>query len=89
MTLKLYRYHEDFGRMGYLSGTFVADDKDVAKVFDDSVYLGEVLGKHSDINAYIDDKTLTILTDDQDFIRKFLMYQCGSGHNPVAAFLEQ
>jgi hypothetical protein len=89
MTLKLYRYHEDFGRMGYLSGTFVADDADVEKALGQSVYLGEVLGKHSDISATIVDETLTVLTDDQDFIKKFHKFQCDSGQNPVAALLDQ
>ena len=87
MTLKLYSYGEDFGRMGYVSGTFVADDLDVQKVMGKDVYLGEVLGKHSNISATIDDETLTVLTDDQDFIKKFAEFQCDSGHNPVATWL--
>ena len=33
-------------------------------------YLGEVLGKHSEVVATLDDKTLTVLTDDTEFARK-------------------
>ena len=89
MTLKLYNYGEDFERMGYLQGIFVADDADVLKVMHKEVYLGEVLGKHSSIEASVNEETLTVLTDDQDFIKKFQEFRCHSGTNPVATWLDE
>ena len=67
----IYEFDIDYGRMGDLKGVFVADQDEVAEMLGRTVYLGEVLGKHSDVSVAITDETLTVKTDDQDFIRKF------------------
>lgn len=67
---KLYRYSESFGRMGSLDGTFVAEEDQMAKLMGRTVYLGEVLGKHSEITTTLSKKNLKVLTEDQDFITK-------------------
>ena len=75
--------------MGCLSGIFVAQDTDVEKIMGTEVCLEEVLGKHSDITATIDEKSLKVLTDDRNFINKFLKFKCTSGTNPVATWLDE
>lgn len=87
--LKVYKYSQYFGRMGGLSGVFVADDTDVDKVRGKRVYLGEVLGKHSEVSATVDDKTLTAVSEDPAIIAFFGEHLDGGvGTNPVAAYLD-
>jgi len=62
---KVYRYNEYFGRMGRLESVFVATDEDVEELREcGEIYLGEVLGKHSEIWALVNDSTLRELTAD-------------------------
>ena len=72
--LKLYKYYEEFGRMGDLQGVFVSTDAELLSKKGKTAYFGEVLGKHSDI--YSDEwfENLFFLTDDQDFINKSIEY---------------
>lgn len=62
----LYKTRVDFGRMGEIEGVYVATDRQVAVCEGMTVYLGEVLGKHSEIYYdYSPDEPMTeILTDD-------------------------
>ena len=83
--LKLYKFELDYGRMGDLSGIFVADDKDIVESRGKCVNFGEALGKHSEV--YIEDFSpetcLTELTSDIEFINKFLDFECEVGYNPL------
>lgn len=82
--LKLYSYDENFGRMGELNGVFVSTDEELESNKGKAAYFGEVLGKHSDIftDEWFD--YLTLLTDDQDFIKKAIRYGlASSGFNPL------
>lgn len=82
---KLYRWHWDCGRMGSLEGVFVADEEDVRAAYGRRVYFGKVLGKHSDVHGTLEESEFTILTDDQDFIAKALMYGVAhSGYDPLS-----
>lgn len=69
---KLYKYSESFGRMGHLEGIFVATEEQVAEMMDRGACLdfGEALGKHSEVTGTVNEKTVTVVTDDQDFIAK-------------------
>ena len=76
---KLFKFYENCGRMGDLSGIFIAEQEDVDKLLGKEIWLGEVLGKHSGISVTIDADSITALTDDQDFIEKFEEFGCASG----------
>lgn len=78
----LYRFYADFGRMGELEGLFVTTDEQVQKIIGKEIYFGEVLGKHSDVIATMQEKMFTKLTDDEKFISKFIKLGCESGMNP-------
>jgi hypothetical protein len=70
--------------MGDVQGVFVADSTEVNKAIGDYLVFGEILGKHSDIMGTLEEKDLTILTEDQDFISKFEQFlPRGSGYNPL------
>jgi hypothetical protein len=69
---KIYRYAQDFGRMGGLECVFVAEEELADRMLArGGVGLGEVLGKHSDIAARFDDKTFSTLTDDPAIVTFF------------------
>ena len=81
---KLYKFSVNCGRMGTLSGVFVAEEEKVQTIMGEKAYFGEVLGKHSDITVKIDDTVLTVLTDDHEFIKKAEEYKLVPiGHNPL------
>lgn len=83
MAKKLYKFYGNCGRMGDLSGLFVAEEAEIKSSIGKTVYFGEVLGKHSDISLCLSEDDYTELTDDLDFITKFEAFGCQSGHNPL------
>lgn len=48
---KLWKFHWDCGRMGDVEGLFVWPEEEAEASIGSEVYLGEVLGKHSDISG--------------------------------------
>lgn len=57
--MKMYRYDQDYGRMGSLSGVFLADEKDLAWFMGAEVWADDVLGKHSEVPISFDESTVT------------------------------
>lgn len=85
MAEKLYRFHWDCGRMGDVTGIFVADEAKVVEAIGKCVYFGEILGKHSEVQGTLTSDDLTVLTGDADFIAKAKAYGLvPSGYNPLA-----
>lgn len=79
---KLLRFHAGFGRMGSLEGLFVSTEEDFNKLLGKRIHFGEVLGKHSDISLRMDAGNFSVLTEDQDFIKKFEEFGLATGTNP-------
>lgn len=79
----LYRFSENYGRMGHLSGVFVADDSDVAHAIGKEVYFGEVLGKHSSISCLLTPENLKLITEDANVVEVIEKHSLWSGHNPL------
>jgi len=70
-TKLLVKYQEDYGRMGDLDELFICTADELAALKEvKEVYWSEKLGKHSEGSYTFDDTTLTVLTDDQQFIQK-------------------
>lgn len=72
--------------MGDLDGIFIAEESEVKKAIGAEIYFGEVLGKHSEIFGTLDPEDLTVKTDDQEFIAKFIEIMGDgtiSGYNPL------
>lgn len=85
--LKLYELHWDCGRSGAVDGLFVADDKEVKAAIGKTVYFGEILGKHSEVDGTLTAEDLTIKSEDQAFIEKLVEIignSTISGYNPLA-----
>ena len=82
----LVRFYWDCGRQGDLEGLFVTTRAELEKTYDRNVYFGEVLGKHSEVYGVVEENDYTIVTDDQDFMKKFVEYVGSgtvSGYNPM------
>lgn len=89
MSLAIYEFHWDCGRMGDVESVFIADKDEVAKVIGKEIYFGEILGKHSEIYGTLDEGDLTIKSEDQDFIQKCIeVFGMGtiSGYNPLSYY---
>jgi hypothetical protein len=78
----LYRFECSF-RGGTLSGIFVEKPSVVDNAIGERIYLGEVLGKHSEVVLELEESHFELLTDDQDFISQFEDLNCATGYNPI------
>lgn len=84
----IYRFYWDCGRMGDVSGVFVATDKQVKDIQGKHIYFGEILGKHSEVYGDISDKDITLLTDDKTAVEVVDKYDLSNGYNPFE-YLEE
>jgi hypothetical protein len=82
-SLAVYKYYRDFGRMGSVDGSFVAKKDDIKEAFGSSVYLGEALGKHSDVSHVLERGDVEMITDDPTVISLYNHYRLESGYNPL------
>lgn len=81
--LKLYKFYKSFGRMGELEGLFSATPSDIAFLDGKALDFGEALGKHSEIYFPFEMDQIEVVSEDQDFIRKFNeLLPNGVGTNP-------
>lgn len=78
--------------MGDVSGVFIADKSSIEKAWNQYVYLGEVLGKHSEICGNIEPHHLEIKSEDPHIIETLLEIFPGghiAGINPIDYLEEQ
>lgn len=83
---KIYNFHWDCGRQGDVVSLFIANEKDVEAAMGKNIEFGEILGKHSDVSGTLEERDISVRTDDQDFIKKFeeiMGTGTISGHNPL------
>lgn len=59
--MKMYRYNQDFGRMGHLSGIFLADAEDLGWFMGAEIWVDEALGKHSEVQVCFNMNTIELL----------------------------
>jgi len=85
----VFKYSENFGRMGVLEGVFVAGLDEVTSAYGCEAYLGEVLGKHSEISASINSDTVKLVSDDQAIVALIKTHGLESGVNPVASLSDE
>lgn len=88
-TRGIYRYAEDFGRMGHLTGVFIADHTEVEAAMGKDACLGEVLGKHSDVTAEISEETVKLVTADPAMVEMFATLGLSTGMNPIATLEDE
>ena len=86
----LVRFEIDYGRHGSIEGLFVTTKEWMEALTGETIYFGEILGKHSEvcIDNFDWKEYCTVLTDDQDKIN-FLTDLLGwhiSGYDPSDYF---
>ncbi len=79
----LYKFYEDFGRMGDMEGLFVADSKDVEKAIGKIVFYDEPLGKHSEILITVRTEILELITTDSKVIKIVEEYNLEQGYDII------
>lgn len=73
-------------------GVFIATDVEVEKLLGETLYLGECLGKHSDVEWTVEEGEINLVTDNPQYLEETLkVFGTRSiwGLNPVEAFKEQ
>jgi hypothetical protein len=86
------QFYWDCGRMGEVDGLFVTTKEALEAAYGKEVYFGEILGKHSEVYGTFNESDITILTEDQDFITKFIEIMGDdeiSGYNPLSYLNEE
>lgn len=80
----VYKLNVSFGRMGDLSGLFVAKKNHVKLLLEHKleVYFGEVLGKHSEIYGEIEESDMSLVSDSIDVIDVVEKHKLETGFNP-------
>lgn len=79
----LYKYSEEFGRMGRVEGLFFADSEEVKAAEGKDIYMGEILGKHSEVVATINQATLTLITNNPEEVKYLERFAIDTGENPL------
>lgn len=66
--MKLYRYYEDYGRMGSIEGLFFLTEEKLNfyKKYTNMLYWDELLGKHSEGTFDFSDETITAIDIPED-----------------------
>lgn len=78
----IYKFFWDCGRMGVIEGVFTEESENVSSIVGKTVYFGEVLGKHSDIDGEIAVGDINLITNDKNAVEMFERYQLETGYNP-------
>ena len=91
MSKKLYTFYLDWGRMGDLEGLFIAEEQDVKDIIGKSVYFGEVLGKHSEVEDEMTEDMFEAI-DVPESVIAVLEEKLGttiSGYNPLEFYEDE
>lgn len=78
----LYKYEYDFN-YGILSGVFFASAEYVEAAKENPIYLGEMMGKYSDVVISLDDTNITLITDDPEQVEMLETLDITVGINPL------
>ena len=85
----VYKFFWDCGRMGEVEGLFLSTEEAIAETIGKVIYLGEVLGKHSEIYGPLDEGDVTLITDDASVVSVFEEHNIRSGFNPLNYIQEE
>jgi hypothetical protein len=65
---QLIKFRADYGRMGDIEAVFISTKESMKTLKGKTIYFGEILGKHSDIDYEFDAKDFKVISEDQEFI---------------------
>ena len=78
----VYKLYKDCGRMGSISGTFIATAAEVELLMGREVNFGEVLGKHSEVYFTMTPDNITLVTTDEKTVSVIEEHDLTSGFSP-------
>lgn len=80
----IFKMNLDCGRSGNLYGIFTAEKDDVKNLIASKkeVYFGEVLGKHSEVSAFLNPDEIEMISDDPAIVEMFQKLNMKCGYNP-------
>ena len=81
--LNLYQFHEDC-YYGEIESTFLATKEQVLAKLDSTISLGEVLGKHSEVEVELTEASVTLLSEDQVLVEK--LKEAMKGSNLISGY---
>ena len=88
--LGIYSFYWDCGRQGHIEGAFVADSKDIRMLMGREISFGDVLGKHSDVFGWIEEKDIALVSDNLAHVEVFQeLFENGIGYNPLDYYAPQ
>lgn len=79
----LWKFFWDCGRQGEVEGTFVASRQEIEDALGKTVYLGEALGKHSEVYGDLEEKDVTLLSANGSVVELFLQHIGSVGYDPL------
>lgn len=79
----IYKFECDYGRSGTLSGIFIATPQDIEQIHSKTIYLGECLGKHSEVYFEPGDLRdhISLVTTDENALTVFSKHSLYSGYD--------
>ncbi|MEK0324099.1 MAG: hypothetical protein QQN63_00190 [Nitrosopumilus sp.] len=89
--LGLYKFFMDYGRMGELDGLFFCTPELIDEAMGHEIYLGEVLGKHSDVFFTLEADMIELITDDERVMVALEPHRGAveTGYNPIEYYMDQ
>lgn len=75
----IWKFHWDCGRSGDVTGYFRATNQEVEDSLGMRVYFGEILGKHSEVDGVLEERDLTLVSNDPVVVNTYNT----SGYNPL------
>lgn len=80
----VFKMYLDYGRMGDLEGVFIADKQAVEDLInsDQTIWFGEVLGKHSEVDCQASELDIQMISDDPAVVKIFRDNNIEIGYNP-------
>jgi len=85
----VYRFFWDYGRQGEVEGVFIATSDEIEEITGKEVYLGEILGKHSEVVNTVDADDIKLLSDDPAVVEVVEKHKLSSGLNPLGYYYDQ
>lgn len=81
----LYKFCWDYGRMGCIEGLFVAMEDKVKSIIGKELFLGEALGKHSEVYGVLEEEHIEKINLDSTSVEKVAKHlgDTWSGYNPL------
>jgi hypothetical protein len=81
----LWKFHWDCGRQGDVEGLFIATEGEIKESIGKEVYLGEILGKHSEVYGTLEEKDVKKIDVEPDVVLKLIPHlgTTWSGYNPL------